>query len=201
MAQYPWPQNVHPALVELIQRTCEGYALASPRCMAKPYFGYRSNEEQAALYAQGRHPLWDVNMLRGRAGLPPITALENKKIVTKARPGASEHNANPARAADLVIVNLRNGTNYVWDAGLDLDGDGLAEYAELGAIGEKLGLVWGGRWEMKDWGHFELPAEDSPEMKAIYARLAPDATKFLGDNHYDLTEEVWARRKQMGIPS
>lgn len=26
----------------------------------------------------------------------------------------------------------------------------------LGAIGEKLGLRWGGRWTQKDMGHFEL---------------------------------------------
>lgn len=26
----------------------------------------------------------------------------------------------------------------------------------LGEIGEKLGLRWGGRWQQKDMGHFEL---------------------------------------------
>lgn len=29
----------------------------------------------------------------------------------------------------------------------------------LGEIGEKLGLRWGGRWQQKDMGHFELDAE------------------------------------------
>jgi len=27
----------------------------------------------------------------------------------------------------------------------------------LGQIGESLGLVWGGRWKVKDMGHFEYP--------------------------------------------
>ncbi len=30
-------------------------------------------------------------------------------------------------------------------------------WAQMGAIGEALGLVWGGRWTQADLGHFELP--------------------------------------------
>lgn len=30
-------------------------------------------------------------------------------------------------------------------------------WLKMGEIGESLGLVWGGRWEQKDMGHFELP--------------------------------------------
>ena len=201
MVKFPYPKNVHPALVELVDQMQEQYEKVSLHCAAKPYFGYRSTEEQAALYAQGRQPLWDVNMLRSRVGMSPITETENQRTVTNARPGASEHNANPARAVDMVIVDLHNGVNYVWDAGLDLDTDGIAEYVELGRIGEQLGLTWGGAWKMKDWGHFELPAEDSVAMKAIYARLAPDPAKVLPEGHYDLTAEVNARRQRMGIPS
>lgn len=29
----------------------------------------------------------------------------------------------------------------------------------MGEIGEKLGLVWGGRWKQKDLGHFEEPRQ------------------------------------------
>ena len=29
-------------------------------------------------------------------------------------------------------------------------------WLRIGLIGEKLGLVWGGRWKQKDFGHFEL---------------------------------------------
>jgi peptidoglycan L-alanyl-D-glutamate endopeptidase CwlK len=31
-----------------------------------------------------------------------------------------------------------------------------AVWEPIGLIGEKLGLRWGGRWKVKDWGHFEL---------------------------------------------
>ena len=31
-------------------------------------------------------------------------------------------------------------------------------WQRLGAIGEALGLTWGGRWKQRDMGHFELPA-------------------------------------------
>jgi peptidoglycan L-alanyl-D-glutamate endopeptidase CwlK len=31
-------------------------------------------------------------------------------------------------------------------------------WQEIGAIGESLGLRWGGRWKQKDMGHFELAA-------------------------------------------
>lgn len=30
-------------------------------------------------------------------------------------------------------------------------------WSALGRIGEELGLIWGGRWKVRDLGHFELP--------------------------------------------
>ena len=33
-------------------------------------------------------------------------------------------------------------------------------WPRIGAIGEALGLRWGGRWKVKDLGHFELPETD-----------------------------------------
>lgn len=35
-----------------------------------------------------------------------------------------------------------DGTDPVWE--------------EIGLIGEKLGLIWGGRWKQKDYGHLEM---------------------------------------------
>jgi hypothetical protein len=29
-------------------------------------------------------------------------------------------------------------------------------WQRLGAIGEAIGLRWGGRWKQQDWGHFEI---------------------------------------------
>ena len=38
--------------------------------------------------------------------------------------------------------------NVIWD--------------RLGSIGERLGLRWGGRWQQRDYGHFEY-AEERPQ--------------------------------------
>src|SRR5690242_960967 len=55
--------------------------------------GMRSNEEQAALYAQGRSDLATVNRLRQRAGLGSISSSDNARTVTNAPPASSFHNA------------------------------------------------------------------------------------------------------------
>jgi peptidoglycan LD-endopeptidase CwlK len=63
-------------------------------------------------------------------------------IVTKARGGYSWHNFGIA-----------------WDIGIFDGGRYLEEsplYAKAGAIGEKLGLEWGGRWKFSDEPHFQL---------------------------------------------
>lgn len=89
---------------------------------------YRSMEEQAALYAQGR-------ITRGR-------------IVTNARAGQSAHNTRQA----LDVYPLQNGKL----AGLD-NPAGRALWARLGAIGKAAGFVWGGDWpKLRDYPHFEF---------------------------------------------
>jgi peptidoglycan LD-endopeptidase CwlK len=35
-------------------------------------------------------------------------------------------------------------------------------WLRIGQIGEALGLRWGGRWTVKDWGHFEYVWPQSP---------------------------------------
>jgi peptidoglycan L-alanyl-D-glutamate endopeptidase CwlK len=95
---------------------------------------YRSDDEQAALFAQGR------------------TTPGN--IVTNAPPGQSAHNCvdpagNPAaHAFDIVpVVNGKpdwDGTHPVWE--------------QAGKIGESVGLEWAGRWHsFKEKPHFQLP--------------------------------------------
>lgn len=88
---------------------------------------YRSIEEQAALYAQGR-------TTPGR-------------IVTNARAGESAHNTRQA----LDVYPLHNGKL----AGLD-NPTGRALWARLGAIGKAAGFTWGGDWRMRDYPHFEF---------------------------------------------
>lgn len=95
---------------------------------------YRSNAEQAKLYAKGR------------------TAAGPK--VTNAAPGKSRHNATDAAgkpastAFDIAIKHADGSLN--WDAR-------SKAWATAGAIGMALGLDWGGSWaKFPDAPHFQL---------------------------------------------
>ena|SRR5690349_6082683 len=88
----------------------------------------RSTDEQAKLYAQGRTAPGQI-----------VTQIDgtSKK---------SNHNLVPARAIDVAVVVLGKVS---WDAG---------QYAPLGPLSERHGLVWGGNWKtLKDYPHLELP--------------------------------------------
>jgi peptidoglycan L-alanyl-D-glutamate endopeptidase CwlK len=89
---------------------------------------YRSNEEQAALYAQGR--------------------TKPGAIVTNARPGDSYHNWRCA----FDVVPLRNG-KPVWGT-TGPDGD---LWRKIGEMGETVGLEWAGRWtgKLREMAHFQ----------------------------------------------
>lgn len=106
--------------------------------------GHRSNEDQDALYAQGRT-------------LPG-------KIVTNAKGGESSHNTSPSAAVDAVpypelwssAEAFKQLASIVWD-----------EWAKMKDAGESQGfeLVWGGDWDgdrdpndTDDWDkpHWEL---------------------------------------------
>jgi peptidoglycan L-alanyl-D-glutamate endopeptidase CwlK len=89
---------------------------------------YRSNEEQAALYAQGR--------------------TKPGAIVTNARPGDSYHNWRCA----FDVVPLRNG-KPVWGT-TGPDGD---LWRKIGEMGESVGLEWAGRWtgKLREMAHFQ----------------------------------------------
>jgi peptidoglycan L-alanyl-D-glutamate endopeptidase CwlK len=94
---------------------------------------YRSNAEQAMLYAKGR------------------TAPGPK--VTNAKPGQSKHNftlvdGTPASLA-FDVVPLVNGKPE-WKAS-------HPSWAKLGMIGKRLGLEWAGDWtRMREFPHFQL---------------------------------------------
>jgi hypothetical protein len=63
--------------------------------------------------------------------------------VTNARGGSSNHNYGIA-----VDVTIFRGAEPVWES---------PHYAKLGAIGQRLGLDWGGAWQsIKDEPHFEI---------------------------------------------
>jgi peptidoglycan LD-endopeptidase CwlK len=93
----------------------------------------RSQEEQDALYEQGR--------------------TKPGKIVTWTK--KSKHIAG--LAFDIAVC--KDGLKPHWDLKADVDKDGIPDYEEAVRIGESLGLVCGGRWKKKkrDYPHFELP--------------------------------------------
>lgn len=62
------------------------------------------------------------------------------KIVTKLKDSKHCH----GKAVDVAI--LKNG-KISWDP---------KDYARIGQIGVELGLIWGGNWKMRDYGHFEI---------------------------------------------
>ena len=108
--------------------------------------GYRTFKEQTALYAQGRQSLSAVNALRKDAGMSPISATENKGVVTKVKAGGSFHNYG--LAVDVVPLKANGQPDWkapksTWDA--------------IGAAGKKQGMEWGGDWaKFKDQPHFQL---------------------------------------------
>ena len=90
---------------------------------------YRSQEEQDALYAQGR------------------TA--PGKIVTW-----THHSRHTKRDAFDVAI-LKQG-KPIWDIKVNVNDNDIPDYQEAGEIGESCGLRWGGRWKTPDYPHFEL---------------------------------------------
>lgn len=91
----------------------------------------RTQEEQDALYAQGR-----------------------------TKPGRKVTWTRKSKHTDSVAFDIAIMINgkICWNPSLDADGDGVAEYTEAGLIGEALGLRWGGRFKNPDAPHFELPS-------------------------------------------
>lgn len=105
---------------------------------------YRSNDEQAKLYAIGR-------TVKGRK-------------VTNAKPGQSKHNIvdpktdKPAAESYDIAILVNGKLNWNLD-------DPVWEIA--GKAGEELGLEWAGRWErFREGPHFQLRRK--PASRTLY---------------------------------
>lgn len=115
----------------------------------------RTFDEQIALYAQGRKPLKETNELREKAGLPPITANENKKIVTwtlKSKHVVSK-DSEKARAFDIVLL-VDNRPH--WNIKVDVNKNLKADYIEAAEIAKAVGLIPGAFFKNPDYVHFEI---------------------------------------------
>lgn len=95
--------------------------------------GYRSSEEQDALFNQGR----------SSAG----------NIVTNARGGESYHNYG--LAIDFALRTPEG--NVVWDMERDDNGNGKADWMEVVDLAKELGFTWGGDWaNFPDYPHLQM---------------------------------------------
>lgn len=150
--------ELHPRLRLAVEKICEQVPVV-------PFCGYRSLDEQAALYAKGR------------------TAPGSK--VTNAKPGQSAHNFNPpavgdgALACDLILdVNRVKVRRTEWkgrlypDAWDDASVSARPIWIALGVAAREQGLVWGGDWKgFVDKPHVELPDWRSLVRADLRARI------------------------------
>ena len=105
---------------------------------------HRTVDEQRALYSKGR--------------TAPGQRVTNVDGVSQ----MSNHNYTPARAVDVAVVVHGKVS---WSP---------ADYAPLGELAKRYGLVWGGSWKsIKDYPHLELPAG----FVASNADLGAESTK------------------------
>jgi len=112
-----------------------------------------------------------VNWQKGRDAQGNI--IDRAAIVTNAPPGASYHG---------VRYNAGMPCSLAYHLAIDVPGPPLlgfgdsrltkaaeALYTGLGILGEDLGLTWGGRWQLRDWTHFEqrFPGSSLADIKAL----------------------------------
>jgi peptidoglycan LD-endopeptidase CwlK len=114
----------------------------------------RTKEEQAALYAQGRKSLAEVNALRATAGLRPIGNAENSYTVTKCNgirivsggTGISQHQLGTA--LDVVPLGPRGP---VWPSASD------PRWEQIAQSFKAQGFEWGGDWtSFQDLPHYQI---------------------------------------------
>lgn len=114
----------------------------------------RTEAEQVALYAHGRKSLEKVNVLRDKAGLPPITAAENTWRTNAKTIKYSYHGYG--LAFDIAIVSP-NGKTIEWNVKkTDWNADGISDWLQVGALAKRVELEWGGTWSSSpDIPHYQ----------------------------------------------
>lgn len=117
--------------------------------------------EQQTLYLQGRKSLAEVNHFRKVCKWAPITKAQNRKVTWTLN---SKHVVNTedlnfyndhSTAFDIALKSGKFGVH--WNAKADINHNEVPDYAELGRLGERIGLVWGGAFSTPDRPHFQQP--------------------------------------------
>lgn len=157
---------VSPELISVFKERCKqaGIIVMITRVDA-------TEDEQMALYAQGRKPLNEVNLKRNIADMSPIKEKQNRIVTwtlnSKHLPAIVrlDDKGNPvkkSRAFDFAVVKDGIPT---WLTKVDVDLDGEEDYLECGIIGESLGLIWGGRFR-------DAEGKPRPDMPHLQTRSA-----------------------------
>ncbi len=74
------------------------------------------------------------------------THREQSKLIAEGRSWTKNSRHLTGNAIDIVPLEVLDKKD--WDPGNPV-------WEKLGAIGERVGLRWGGRWKQRDMGHFE----------------------------------------------
>lgn len=126
-------------------------------------------------------PIKVIETLRRRARQAWLYAAgrtREGKIVTNAKPGYGWHEYS--RAFDVVILDAAG--KAWWDAPRE-------QWDRIGAIGERLGLSWGGRFRFADLGHFEYTRLDYADALKLelFERLlaAPPSSGLEADGMFE----------------
>lgn len=143
---------LHPKIAELCRATIIGASFDGIRITVTQT--RRTFEEQNELYAQGRTKPGPVCLHTGIAR--PVGSCPDHPFglrVTNARGGESFHNYD--FAFDFAVLASGQDPKPTWDRKIDVNEDDEPDYEQVGAIGEQLGLEWGGRWKREDLPHFQ----------------------------------------------
>ncbi|TFJ91450.1 M15 family metallopeptidase [Lentibacillus salicampi] len=127
----PLPENLDPVVTEKTEKLIE--QAAEKNITVAITETVRSNQEQNALYEQGRS--------------------EDGRVVTHAQGGESYHNYG--LAVDYALRN-HNG-DIIWDTNYDGNNNGEGDWFEVADMAKELGFEWGGDWShFKDYPHLQM---------------------------------------------
>ena len=123
----------------------------------------RTDDVQAAYYAQGRQPTLKVNSLRTQAGLYPITDQENKGIITNVMHVSKVKGHGAGLAFDVVPDGDWDAPESKWNViGQAVEKANKYWLATLINMGAE--IIWGGNWVLQGGGH------DQPHIELVYKK-------------------------------
>lgn len=73
---------------------------------------------------------------------------------SKHLPQDPEGKSEAIDVAPFEVYQLHGPDKLMWNAEDPV-------WQKIGVIGESLGLVWGGRWRVRDMGHFEIDTQET----------------------------------------